>query len=37
MTQKHILGLLSVAIGLMTLNGCYYERSGATGWAHGLL
>ena len=34
MTQKHILGLLSVAIGLMTLNGCYYERSGATGWAY---
>ena len=34
MTQKHIFGLLAVAVGLMTLNGCYYERSGATGWAY---
>ena len=34
MTQKHILGLFSVALGLMTLSGCYYERSGATGWAY---
>ena len=34
MTQKHIYGLLAVAMGLMTLNGCYYERSGATGWAY---
>ena len=34
MTQKHILGLFSVVLGLMTLNGCYYERSGATGWAY---
>jgi formylglycine-generating enzyme required for sulfatase activity len=34
MSQKHILGLFSMALGLMTLNGCYYERSGATGWAY---
>ncbi len=34
MTQKHIFGLLAVAVSLMTLNGCYYERSGATGWAY---
>ena len=34
MTQKHILGLFSVALVLMTLSGCYYERSGATGWAY---
>ena len=34
MSQKHILGLFSMALGLITLNGCYYERSGATGWAY---
>ncbi len=34
MSQKHILGLFSMALGLMTLSGCYYERSGATGWAY---
>ena len=34
MTHKHTLGLLAVAMGLMTLNGCYYERSGSTGWAY---
>ena len=34
MSQKHILGLFSMALGLMTFSGCYYERSGATGWAY---
>ena len=34
MTHKHTFGLLAVAIGLLTLNGCYYERSGSTGWAY---
>jgi|TARA_B100001564_G_scaffold354476_1_gene365144 formylglycine-generating enzyme required for sulfatase activity len=34
MSQKHILGLFSMALGLITLSGCYYERSGATGWAY---
>jgi len=34
MTQKHLFGLLAIAASLMTLNGCYYERSGATGWAY---
>ena len=24
-------------MGLMTLNGCYYERSGSTGWAYNFL
>lgn len=34
MTHKHILSLFWVVLGLLTLNGCYYERSGATGWAY---
>ena len=34
MSHTNILGLLGTCVALLTLNGCYYERSGSTGWAY---
>ncbi|MEC8336106.1 MAG: SUMF1/EgtB/PvdO family nonheme iron enzyme [Bacteroidota bacterium] len=34
MSHTNILGLLGICVALLTLNGCYYERSGSTGWAY---
>ena len=34
MMRIQSLGLLLFVAGLLTLSGCYYERSGATGWAY---
>ena len=34
MTRNQSIGLLLFVFGLVTLSGCYYERSGATGWAY---
>ena len=34
MSHTNILGLLGACVALLTLNGCYYERSGSTGWAY---
>ena len=34
MSRTNILGLLGTCVALLTLNGCYYERSGSTGWAY---
>ena len=34
MSHTNILGLFGTCVALLTLNGCYYERSGSTGWAY---
>ena len=34
MSHTNILGLFGACVALLTLNGCYYERSGSTGWAY---
>ena len=34
MTWKNSSSILSLFILLTVLSGCYYERSGATGWAY---
>ena len=34
MSHTNILGLLGTCVALLTLNGCYYERSDSTGWAY---
>ena len=34
MSHSNIFGFVSAIVALMALNGCYYERSGSTGWAY---
>ena len=34
MSHANIWSLFGTCVALLTLNGCYYERSGSTGWAY---